>query len=64
MANVLEREVNGYPTLKPAPGHRVYGEVFELGDTELKRLDKWEDRYRRVLVRLMSGELAYAYVLK
>lgn len=64
MANVSEKSYNGYPTLVPSPGHRVYGEVFEIGDTEVKRLDKWEEKYHRVLLRLMDGELAYAYVLK
>jgi gamma-glutamylcyclotransferase (GGCT)/AIG2-like uncharacterized protein YtfP len=63
LPNALEKSYRGYPTLHRADGHSVSGEVFEVSDEGLRRLDKWEDHYRRVLVQLADGTTADAYVV-
>lgn len=64
LANVKEVLIKSYPTLEYAPGSVTKGEVFEVSRDELKRLDKWEDRYHRVEVTLSDGSTASLYLLK
>lgn len=56
---VVERD--GYPAL--VPGTRaVTGELFEVAEAELSRLDAFEGSgYVRELVQLAGGSTAYAY---
>ena len=45
--------------------HRIAGELYEVNDEMLRRLDKFEQRgryYKRITVKLMDGKLAQMYV--
>lgn len=61
--NVKEINVKGYPTLTYVGKGEVSGEIFEVSDVELKKLDKWEEKYRRVRITLSDDTVAYVYLL-
>ena len=52
----------GAADILPAPGERVWGAVYELGETHLERLDRYENGYERVAleVRAARGALCAA----
>ena len=52
-----------YPTLVHSNG-TVVGEILELTDQELEKLDRYEEKYRRVRVELADGTQAWVYVLE
>ena len=52
-----------YPTIKKKAGKRVMGEMFEVNDTDLEILDRYEtDYYKRIKVELVSGKEALTYI--
>lgn len=60
-------DLGDYPALLEQPGTPVVGEVWEVDDRGLERLDRLEDYpalYDRRPVRLQSGESALVYVLR
>ena len=59
----MEVERAGWPTLEVASGRRVTGELLEVSDSDLIKLDEWEFRYRRIRVLTLAGP-AWAYVLR
>ncbi|HVH57154.1 MAG TPA: gamma-glutamylcyclotransferase family protein [Vicinamibacterales bacterium] len=60
----LGRTHHANVTLASETDARVPGTVFEISDSELKRVDAYEAvySYRRVLGRLASGTEAWVYV--
>jgi gamma-glutamylcyclotransferase (GGCT)/AIG2-like uncharacterized protein YtfP len=42
----------------------VQGIVYEVTDSDLAKLDKWEDKYERVKVRLSDGRVATTFEMK
>ncbi len=57
---------SGYPAIHPHPGSRVRGEAYLVDEAHLARLDAFEgcpEWYERALVRLETGETAFAYVI-
>jgi gamma-glutamylcyclotransferase (GGCT)/AIG2-like uncharacterized protein YtfP len=60
----LGRTHHANVTLASETDTRVPGTVFEISDSELKRVDAYETAYsyRRVLGRLASGKEAWVYV--
>ena len=61
--NISKSETN-YHTLISSPNSSVEGAAFEVTDEELDRLDKWENFYRRIELRLKDNTKVYTYVLK
>lgn len=58
-----------YPALTPAPGspEAVSGELYEVSNEHLKRLDAFEEAphlYQRASVSLADGTKAWAYVIE
>ncbi len=57
-----------YWTVEPSRGDTVEGFSVAVSNIELRKLDKWEDKYHRIPVTLKggdhSGEQAWAYALK
>lgn len=52
-----------YPILIPDKTSKVEGHVLQITDDELEKIDKYEtSAYRRIKVKLQSGEDAWAYV--
>lgn len=49
-------------TLKKDPNSIVEGEVFDVSPEDLKKLDDYEETYRRIPVKLSSGEDVETYV--
>lgn len=54
---------DGYHTLELGNDGKVEGRVVEISDIDLKLLDAWEERYKRIEVVLKSGDRAWAYIL-
>lgn len=57
-------EGDDYNTLIPSAGDEVKGHVLELTKEELDMFDEWESQYDRKMVKLVSGVMAYVYLLK
>jgi gamma-glutamylcyclotransferase (GGCT)/AIG2-like uncharacterized protein YtfP len=57
-------EKDGYPTLERYWQATVKGDVLDVNDSDLKKLDAWEDRYKRETVILKDKTRAQTYVLK
>lgn len=55
---------SGYHTIIKAPGSRVKGKELFVDDKDLKKLDDWEEKYRRIKVTLEDGTKVWAYQLK
>ena len=53
---------NAQPSLNPQDA--ILGTVFEITEQELAEADRYEEpaEYRRILVRLKSGDQAWVYV--
>ena len=58
-----ELNIDGYPTLKFHTSDIVKGDLIHVSDEELKDLDDWESKYRRMRVVTNKG-VAWTYVLK
>jgi gamma-glutamylcyclotransferase (GGCT)/AIG2-like uncharacterized protein YtfP len=61
------RDVNrgkGYHTILKDPSSEVKGKLMHVTHEDLKRLDDWEDKYKRIKVKLKDDETAWAYQLK
>jgi gamma-glutamylaminecyclotransferase len=59
-------QIDYYPALLPQGATRVIGEVYEVDDAMLAKLDELEevpDYYVRELVRLADGSEAHVYVM-
>jgi len=55
-------EHQSWPTLwAMGPNAVTKGDIIEVTDEELAKLDKWEDHYKRIEVKTNKGE-AWAYV--
>jgi len=52
-----------WPTLWQTPRGKVKGEILEVTPADLKKLDKWEDKYQRKSVETEDGR-ADTYVYK
>ena len=50
-----------WPSLVPAPGTHVYGELFKVDEADLASLDNWEENYKRILLPTDKG-MAWVYV--
>ncbi len=51
-----------FPNLVPAPGETVSGQVFEITESELSRVDRYEgDLYARHRVTLTDGREVWVY---
>ena len=54
-----------WPNVVPnSPMYVVTGEILDLSDSDLVKLDKWEDKYHRVQVSLVGGDTAWMYILR
>lgn len=53
-----------YPTLERAPRGRVTGEILDVSDGDLLRLDAWESDYHRIRVAEWRGRVVWTYVLR
>ena len=52
-----------YPTIKKEVGEMVTGEIFEVTDEDLIKLDHYEtNNYRRIKVKLASGDNVITYI--
>lgn len=52
-----------YPNLEK--GHdKVTGNELYLNSKDIKKLDKWEERYDRKKVKLKNGDVDFVYILK
>lgn len=59
-------DFGGYPALVPGGDSAVTGELYEVDDAMLQRLDAYEsvpELYYRVRIRLAAGTLAEAYLM-
>jgi gamma-glutamylcyclotransferase (GGCT)/AIG2-like uncharacterized protein YtfP len=56
----LEGRGGPWPTLEQANVGTIHGEIFELTAGEVNKLDRWEDRYSRELIKTDRGP-AWAY---
>ena len=54
----------GYETIEPKVGSKVFGAVVDVSDDDLKKLDSWESRYKRIKVILEDGTPAWTYQMK
>jgi gamma-glutamylcyclotransferase (GGCT)/AIG2-like uncharacterized protein YtfP len=55
---------NGYHTIIKKDNSEVKGKILSVTPNDLKKLDDWEDKYKRIKVTLKNGEEAWAYQLK
>lgn len=59
-------QIDYYPALLPEGAHRVVGELYEVDDLTLQRLDQLEEvpaYYERRTIELADGSYAFAYVM-
>jgi gamma-glutamylcyclotransferase (GGCT)/AIG2-like uncharacterized protein YtfP len=59
-------QIDYYPALLPDGKSRVLGELYEVDDLTLKRLDELEEvphYYERLSIELADGTTAFAYVM-
>lgn len=56
-------EGRDFHTIVKDRGQKISGDVFFINDSDLNRLDKYEDQYQRVLVNTAKNGPAWAYVL-
>ena len=62
-ADSVEIENKSYLALIPNPQMETEGEVIEVQETDLKKLDKYEtNAYERVEITLKSGTKSYVYI--
>jgi len=54
----------GYYTIEPIPGSIVSGDLVEVDQEDMEKLDDWEDLYVRTAVTTLSGVDCFAYILK
>jgi gamma-glutamylcyclotransferase (GGCT)/AIG2-like uncharacterized protein YtfP len=54
----------GYHTIIKDKSSDVKGKILHITKKDLKKLDDWEDKYRRIKVVLKDGTKAWAYQLK
>lgn len=62
--SVNSDEGKDFHTLIKDPKDEVLGKRFRISDKDLKKLDAWEDEYKRVFIILNSGITAWVYILK
>lgn len=62
--NVESEGGKDYHTIVPSLGDEVKGLVLLVDESQLQKLDYWEDQYDRKKVILSTGAKAYVYVLK
>ena len=56
---------NGYHTIvKGSSDSVVNGDVMNVSDKDLEKLDEWEERYRRITVKLDDGRNAFVYIMR
>jgi gamma-glutamylcyclotransferase (GGCT)/AIG2-like uncharacterized protein YtfP len=55
---------SGYHTIIKDPDSTVKGKILFVTKKDLKKLDSWENKYRRIRVTLEDGSRAWAYQLK
>lgn len=55
---------DGYHTIILSRNDKVHGKIVQIDETELKALDDWEDKYRRVMLYDTDGIPVWAYILK
>lgn len=57
--------IHTYPNLIPKKDHhQVKGHELEVDDQDIKKLDQWEEKYKRKKVKLNDHDLSYYYRLK
>lgn len=61
--NAEVTDYKSYPDLEK--GHdKVMGDELYLNSKDIKKLDKWEERYDRKKVKLKNGNVDFVYILK
>jgi gamma-glutamylcyclotransferase (GGCT)/AIG2-like uncharacterized protein YtfP len=60
----LSKTQTNYHTLIKSKDDITEGAVFEVTDSELLLLDKWENNYKRVTLDLTNDEQIYTFILK
>jgi Gamma-glutamyl cyclotransferase, AIG2-like len=61
------RDINrgkGYHTILRDPSSQVRGVELFVSEDDLRKLDAWENKYRRIKVTLQDGSQAWAYQIK
>lgn len=59
LENYAMHHLGRYPGIKPCPGERVYGEVYEVDDDAVEQMDRYEGNgslYNRVCARAVCPE--------
>jgi len=59
-------QIDYYPAMLPGGSHAIRGELYEVDDQTLRRLDHLEDvphYYERLIIPLADGTEANAYVM-
>jgi gamma-glutamylcyclotransferase (GGCT)/AIG2-like uncharacterized protein YtfP len=57
-------EGKDYHSIASEKGGKVIGKVLTVTNAELRKIDKWEDKYIRKEVQLEDGEKAFVYIYK
>jgi gamma-glutamylcyclotransferase (GGCT)/AIG2-like uncharacterized protein YtfP len=52
-----------YPNIVKKKGSKVDGVVHSVTPTQVRKVDDWEEKYKRINVKLRSGKGAHAYHL-
>lgn len=60
----VRRDGDTWPTLLPAIGQNVKGEILEVDEADMRRLSQWESRYVRILVMTAEHEAVWTFVAR
>jgi gamma-glutamylcyclotransferase (GGCT)/AIG2-like uncharacterized protein YtfP len=60
----LSKTETNYHTLIKSKNDIAEGAVFEVNDSDLVLLDKWENNYKRIELDLTNGDKIYTFILK
>ena len=53
-----------WPNIAKAPGEILKGDLLQVNEQQLAKLDAWEQRYRRVRLITTAGDPVWAYTLR
>jgi len=62
--NEEDHDVKSFPNIEHKNGKNLKGDVLEVTPAQLKKLDEWEEKYKRITIKLSTGERAFVYKMK
>ncbi len=54
---------DNYTTLIPESGTSTKGDIIDISEEDLKKLDQYEERYERKTVQFRDKSFGYTYIL-